>query len=669
MNKLQNPSFAVDPIEFIGEYGKQTCSYTHATTSLKMFNEDLGKIWVCSKNINHVYSITEKEENWIRKKMANSEQGDKINIKSKDGKIICAFENMIVPKTLHKIKSETHKMVCLGCLHGKKKRVPIEMLFNCVSVEDKVERREKQKKKLRKEKNKKQSNAIRKPKPVLGKSKKKKSVTVVSSVVAKTAIVKNTASKKFEKSEKRLKQNSRRTIISQTEKMGELQKCEKVICTRMEGTCCHYKTKRIHSKTQKMLKECYYNGIVIPCGKMTQEKKQNGRFGDWNIVFVSTLIENLNVLEEVFVSFGILNCVSALSLALRKLKKKIVLGYSVKDEEKKSVFERMMECKRAVSQMNGFYAFIDGNILNKDTRNIVVLNVLKCIYSKYYTLHEEKFKEMIKFLCDSLGFTKRDVNASIFKKKLKVEKIEKFLNDVLETKKLPGIDVRMDVSLQDMKMQDMKMQDVKMQDVKMQDMKMQDVNKMQDMKMQDVKMQDVKLNEDAKQMKFQKPSYSFVSSCKPEMKDNFVDELNNGKRNLIIESDHSSISSASTTSYSSQSNSPTFSNYFFTDAKKSNHENIKNVWGEQTILPMQGSIHMDSLSDTSLSDTLQKKKLKEEIQIKNQQLNTLEREKMLLQGNFAKLQDEYGKLQNDNEALKKEILKMREIVKISMSLG
>ena len=34
----------------------------------KMFNEDLGKIWICSKNINHVYAITEKEESWIRKK-------------------------------------------------------------------------------------------------------------------------------------------------------------------------------------------------------------------------------------------------------------------------------------------------------------------------------------------------------------------------------------------------------------------------------------------------------------------------------------------------------------------------------------------------------------------------------------------------------------------------
>ena len=27
-----------------------------------------GKIWICSKNINHVYAITEKEESWIRKK-------------------------------------------------------------------------------------------------------------------------------------------------------------------------------------------------------------------------------------------------------------------------------------------------------------------------------------------------------------------------------------------------------------------------------------------------------------------------------------------------------------------------------------------------------------------------------------------------------------------------
>ena len=280
MNSLQNCSFAVEPIDFVGEYGKQTCSYTHATTSLKMFNEDLGKIYVCSKNINHVYAITDKEEKWIRKKMITSEQGQKINIKSKDGKVISSFENMIVPVTVHKIKNETHRMVCLGCLHGKKKRVPVEMVLNCISVEHKVERRKKQKKKERQQVNKKQSTSKKKAKPVLQKKNVKPLTRKSKTNILKSNILKS------------------RNFVSDT-----VQHCEKIICTRIEGTCCsrskvsqasnvynlkrgndsyffaeeknaEQKRERIHTKTQQILKECYYNGIVIPCGKMAQKKKQ-----------------------------------------------------------------------------------------------------------------------------------------------------------------------------------------------------------------------------------------------------------------------------------------------------------------------------------------------------------------------------------------------------------
>jgi hypothetical protein len=233
--------------------------YTKATSIIDP--KKIGNIFVCRINPNqHVFSITPSEQEKIIKEMKknkNKHTGRIIEFKSKNGKKICEFENMLTPKSVDYFDENENKFPCLFCLDNKNKKYPIEKITNCISVINAYNKERKR--------NKIENNNL-KNKELEKKKEKRKS--------------EDNNTKKIEREPK--------YNLKDIELKKEI--CNEIICIKsIENKCYDYnKMPKIHNELQNKLTDAYFKGIIKPL--------ENFKSNNYVFDFLDEMMRNIKIL-------------------------------------------------------------------------------------------------------------------------------------------------------------------------------------------------------------------------------------------------------------------------------------------------------------------------------------------------------------------------------------
>ncbi len=126
----------VNPCEDVNEcFEYQGKIYTSGRGRSCISGQTGAFVYGCSKNVEHVFNLTDKEYTNISKEMKRKKHGEKIVIKNHCGEIVAQFYNII---RRNNVRYFEKKPFCLGCLNTSEPTKPVESIMHGVRIEDRL---------------------------------------------------------------------------------------------------------------------------------------------------------------------------------------------------------------------------------------------------------------------------------------------------------------------------------------------------------------------------------------------------------------------------------------------------------------------------------------------------------------------------------------------------
>ena len=112
-----------------------------------ILSNDVGDIFVCNNNPEHVYALTEKEARSVKQEMLKkcSDKAHIVDRVDEAGQLVVSFQNMVISRTKHKGNGKRHP--CLFCCNASTPKTQFDTVLCATTV---VEEEKKQAERLRK---------------------------------------------------------------------------------------------------------------------------------------------------------------------------------------------------------------------------------------------------------------------------------------------------------------------------------------------------------------------------------------------------------------------------------------------------------------------------------------------------------------------------------------